>query len=84
MRNRSKCRIWVGPSVTLMLASERTCTILPELVTTGRLSIPCVLTILRFGPVSIKSMRLPSTVISMTRMPSLKASMVSASSRAVT
>ena len=84
VRLRSVWRISVAPDVTSTRARERTGTILPDDVTTGMLSIPWVVRMARFGPVSVKSVRRPPIVTSATRNPSLKASMVAASSRALT
>ncbi len=74
----------MGPAVSTTLASESTGRISPARVTTGRLPTPCVRSTLRWGPLSMRSMRLVPTVTSTTRRPSLKASTESANSRAVT
>ncbi len=74
VRTRSERRISVGPLVTATRARLSTGTTRPSRVTTGSAPISWVWPISSTGPIKVRSMRLPSTVISETRNPSLKAS----------
>ena len=76
VRTLSRWRISVGPEVTSISASEVVGRILPSGVTMGSAPIPWVSVTLSWGPLSVRSMRFPSTVTSTIRRPSLKASTV--------
>ena len=75
--NCSLCLISLGPLVIFISASELVGIILPSVVAMGRSSILWVERIWSVGPLIVRSRRSPSTVISATLNPSLKASSVS-------